>query len=139
MCCRRGQSETVGIVLLVGVVVVLVFGIGVVFIAEWQAEADDTKRVHVASDVTATSVILEHEGGDSLVAGDVLVILRGESEERATLADGSFTQERGIDDTRFAPGDRWNGTHGVTGDPVRLLVIHEPSDVVLHTELYTVK
>lgn len=128
----RGQSELIGIVLLIGVITTLFFGVGFVVLSEWQSQANDEKRVTVASTVTADNVTLEHQGGDPIDAADVRIVLGGDSEEEYALENTS--QQRGDDEGRFEPGDRWVVSHSVSGDTVRLLVVHDPTNSVLHSE-----
>jgi flagellin-like protein len=127
---ERAQSETVGVVLLIVVVVVLVTVAGGVVLSNLQAGADDGPRTAIGSSLTVSNLILEHEGGDSINASEVLVVLQGDSETRYQLAE-DFTQVRGDDPTVFEPGDKWRrSSDGIRS--VRLLVIDESTDTLLH-------
>jgi len=62
---KRGQSELIGIALLTGVIVTLIFDVGATVIADWQSGAEDGQRAAIQSDVTATGWTIEHMGEDS--------------------------------------------------------------------------
>lgn len=129
---HRGQSEVIGVILLVAVIVTLVFGVGFVALSDLQSQTGDEQRVNIVSNTTASNVTLEHQGGAALDSEDVTLIISDDSEERYTL--GNATQEQGADTRRFEPGDRWTRSHTVSGETIRLVVVHDPTNSVLHDE-----
>lgn len=128
----RGQSETIGVILLIGVVVTLVFLVGFVVFGDFQSQVSDDQRANIDSTTTVDNVTLDHRGGDSMDAADVTVIVSGTDEESGALEDG--TLERGTDSGRFDPGDRWTWDHSVSGDTLRLVVVHDPTNTILHED-----
>lgn len=134
----RGQSETIGAVLLVALVVVVVSAVGVAGIAWIDTLADDrlTATVGVDGAVEASAdedgetlrLVMIHEGGDPLEPDDVLLL----TDERADRQRITLAAATGAD-TTFRPGDRLPLAEP-TFDPdraVRVTVIHEPTGTVL--------
>ena len=128
MSSGRAQSEIIGVILLVGVVVTLVFIGGA---AAFTTFSDGTDRLFVDVDATATTqnVTLSHGAGDNVPTDDLTVILRAGDTERYDFA--SFTQLSGNDGTQFEQGDTWYRGHGLDGDRMEILLVHEPSNSIL--------
>lgn len=94
---NRGQTESVGVVVLTGVVV-LVVGVGITPVL---LDVDTTPDPLVSLSVSATDdrVHVCHEGGDSVAESDVDVVI---GDRRLTLAD---FRDVGPPDSEFGPGD----------------------------------
>ena len=127
---RRSQSEAVGIVLLVGVVVTVVFTASV-FVAPQFLSGTDDPRFSIDAEATSQNVSVWHTGGDRVSTEDVEIVLRGGHTERYDL--DSFTQERGADETQFERGDRWTRDHGIDAERMDVLVVHRPTNTVVRT------
>lgn len=125
----RAQSETVGVVLLTGVVVVLAAVTGAVVIG--QPASETTPAVNVQVSATTQQITVDHVGGDALATSDVDLVIEGDSRQRVGL--DSYTQLQGSDSTRFAPGDIWDGANPVSGEQIRVTAVHVPSNTVLDT------
>jgi PKD repeat protein len=125
----RAQSETVGAILLVGLVVVSVSAVGYATVQRGTA-TDDAPSVSVSVRVTNASVTLVHDGGDAVRTAGLEVIVREDGADRGlTWAGGSLD---GDGDGRFGPGEEW--TAGVALDPdatVRVLLIDRATETVL--------
>jgi hypothetical protein len=126
----RAQSEAVGTVLLLGMVVIGVSVVGYVVLG--TIEPDERPTIDVESTVTDGGLALTHRSGDSLPGDDLAVVVRyaGSEERYDFAADGSY----GADDT-FDPGDRWRLDGAVpyaVDDRVEVLLVHEPSNAVLY-------
>jgi FlaG/FlaF family flagellin (archaellin) len=125
----RAATETLGTVLLVGVVgaaVSLLAG-SVLFVQS----ADDGPLADVTTNVTVSQVVLNHTGGDPLDADRVSVVIRGENESR----------KDGLDDVgeRLEPGEGTVVDHDPDldpdpGDRVRVLVVHDNTTVLYDAE-----
>lgn len=134
----RAQSEVVGIVLLVAVVVVVVAGAGAILFTDWQSQLESDVRISVQSDVTATGVTFGHMGGDSAEPDEILIVLRGDVDERFQLDDENVTRISGAED-RFAPGSRWQYEFdGERSGVVEVLVVHRPSNTVVHEKTHEI-
>jgi len=134
---RRGQSEVIGIVLLVGVVTVLVVGVGAVLISD-LLQNDEQTVASIESDVTAQNITLEVTGGDTIDASTVDVIVRsGDDEYRLGLA-ANFSLRRGGSNQTLEPGDRWQGATPITSGELRLLVVDTDTGALLHKAVYEV-
>ena len=131
----RGQSEVVGVVLLTAVVLVLVTLVGAAVLFQWESETEDDPRVAVESELTETTLTVRHQGGDRLPAASVRVALRGNASADVALAD--FSDGAG---DRFEPGSTWrhDAFAGDIESVVIVLVIHDPSNTVLHEETHEV-
>ncbi|WP_424006554.1 type IV pilin [Haloferax denitrificans] len=133
----RAQSETVGMVLLLGLVVVVVTVGGVAALAAVDDYRDDAPLVELDVTVDGSNLTLTHRAGDSLRAGDVAVVTRSEdTTTRYSLgADGDINRRATTSESQFGPGDSWRPTTpvGFDGtDPYLVLVVHEPSNTVIH-------
>ena len=135
----RGQSETVGIVLLTAVVVVLAAVVGAVILSDFRNNGETKPTVSIASDVDGSDLVIEHRGGTTYDATDVFVVFRGSYEARYGMADGIFNLTAGSDPGTFSPGDRWglnaSGLGAATGE-VTLRVFDEESNELLHSATY---
>jgi hypothetical protein len=135
---ERGQSEVIGVALLIGVIVTVVFGVGALVIADWQSGAEDGQQAAIQSDVTATGWTIEHMGGDSAGPSEIEVILQKDADTRLSLDDANVTQTAGTR-PRFEPGSRWSSDFAsLQRGVVEILVIHQPSNTVLHEATYEV-
>lgn len=137
----RGQSETVGVVLLTAVIVIVTVVAGAFILADFQSRAEDTSNVDIESSVTADKIELQHRGGDSFDPAKITVIVQDDDGERSyTLASG-FNETSGDGET-FGPGQRWRRDLLATGDTlrgtVRLLVVDEDSNELLHESRHVV-
>jgi flagellin-like protein len=126
---NRGQSETVGTVLLLAMVVVSVSVVGYVLLG--TIEPDDRPAVDVEATVTDSTLTLTHWSGESLPGDELTVVVRyGGTEERYDFAtDGSYG-----DDAIFEPGEQWRLDEPVpyaAGDRVEVSLRHDPSNTVL--------
>jgi flagellin-like protein len=100
----RAQTNVVGVVLLVGVVVISVGTAGIVVFDDATREVDD-RVVDVRGAVTTGGVTLVHNGGDVLRTETLtLSVSVNGSPQRTGVSDGALT---GSDPARFEPGERW--------------------------------
>lgn len=118
-------------ILLTAVIVLLVGGVGVVYLGALDDRSSGESPL-VDADVTATDerVLVSHVGGESipLVELDLLVSHNGAS-ERYGLDAANVT---GDGDDRFSPGDRFSRSHGLDAGQIQVRLIHTPSNAVVH-------
>jgi hypothetical protein len=135
---ERGQSETIGVALLTGIVLILVALVGLFLFADFGADDEEQLLANIDGDVEATNITLSHEGGDTFEPGEVNVQLTGDAERNYTLEDDFDAVEGGGD--RFAPGDAWETSDSglIIGDG-RMLVIHQPSNTILLDQPYSIE
>lgn len=123
----RAQSETLGIILLVSIVVLSVGIFATFYLGTIGAQSGslvDAKFSADGGDLTIT-----HAGGDPVSPDELLVgVDRPGDRTQHAFADGSI--DRGTDD-RFAPGDRWRFDVLDPDGAATVWLIHEPSDRVL--------
>ena len=126
----RAQSETIGSVLILALVVILVSTIGLAGLAAIgtfaPAEPAASVGVDGVVDDGELTLVVVHEGGDAL-SPDEVVLLVGEGEDRQRL---EFADATG-DDATFRPGDRRELTAAPFDPPVRVVVLHAPSGATL--------
>ncbi|WP_302081330.1 PKD domain-containing protein [Salinibaculum rarum] len=125
----RGQSETIGVVLLTGVIVVVAVVAGFVMVTNVSSQTTSAPLLDIDANATTQNITIEHTGGNDLNAADVDIILRGDSTVRYSLE--SFTEVTGSDGTRFTPGNKWQRTHGISGERMEVLVVHTPSNAIV--------
>lgn len=132
LASERAATESVGTILLVAVVVVSVsVASGAVF--SYRIASDGPPAVDLAATVTDGNVTVHHRGGDALALADVTVVVRADGRERRFVPDAANVTVGDADD-RFEAAERWSRAHGaavVTGDRVRVVVVHEPTDAVV--------
>lgn len=115
----RAQSETVGVILLLGVFVLSASAVGIVYIGDVASGGDE---VVVSADLSAdgTDLRVSHLGGDALPNDELAVVVR---------ANGNTTRYPFAPPSgEFAPGDRRTVSDALVADAsneVRLY--HEPS------------
>ena len=137
----RAQSETVGNILLVGVVVIVAStaALGIVNNINNQTgmNGDRPSQVDLIADATADNLTLAHNGGDSLQANEVSIRLsNGTTQTEFQVDTANLT---GSDD-RFDPGERFERAHGLNGTYIDVLVYVERADsstVLLDTTVST--
>ncbi|MFB6196596.1 MAG: type IV pilin [Haloplanus sp.] len=125
----RAQSEVVGTILLVGLVVVTVGVVGTATLGPVTSMGDGP-RAAITGTVGTDAVALNHQGGDSLPSAELRLILRVDGTKRAYA--WRPTHLSGSDET-FDPGDRWRNASTPYGsrDVVTLMLVHAPSNTVL--------
>ncbi|QSG15668.1 PKD domain-containing protein [Halapricum desulfuricans] len=129
----RAQSEVVGVALLVGVFALLALLVGTVVIGNVTDQASNEPLAEINTSATAENLTLTHGGGDGFEETAITVILRQNGDETRYGLE-SFTENRGSDTARFSAGERWVRSHTLTTGLARVLVVHEPSNAVVHDE-----
>jgi len=136
--CRRdvrAQSGTVAVILLVAVTLVAVAIAGVFFLDLSDDSNDDTVITSIDSEIREGTLTVRHGGGDTLDPTAVSVIA-GNSSGRHSLdsLDGINASQQ------FTAGDAatLNISAGNVGDggEFRVIVVHEPTNAVLHDQGY---
>ena len=128
----RAQSEVIGAILLVAVVVIAVTAFGVFYLGNQSDDGRDPAAEFNAS-ASTTSVNITHLGGDSLARADLVVIVRNSSTEREfSVENGTLTD--GDTDDQFEPGEEWGSTNISlpAGESVRVFVVHDSSNKLLY-------
>lgn len=109
----RGQSETIGVILLVGVLIVLAAGVGqYVFDLSIVQGGEQDVGPQISFDTTVESdgsVTIRHSSGTTAQV-DALSIAGSEA---GTLYDGSFWTDQGV-------GSEWTASESITLDGAEL-------------------
>lgn len=139
----RGQSETVGVILLTAVVVVLATTVSVLVLSNFDGTGETGPNVDVKSSVTDQQVGLEHFGGNRFDVSDIRVDIRQQDGDDISRPLSSFTLDRGGNNETFEAGDRWtkdfsDETEVLRGE-IRLLVIDENNGRVIHDKPYVIE
>lgn len=127
----RGQSEVIGVVLLTGIMVITVGLVGAFVLANVDDRPGPTADFVVT--VESSSLEVAHDGGTPLALEDVEVVLDGET--RIPLED--FTELQGNGNARFDPGEIREHGHSAA-ETIRVAVVHEPSNTVLHRDAFDI-
>ncbi|RXK51577.1 type IV pilin [Halorientalis pallida] len=122
----RAQSEVVGVVILIGVVVTMVGIVSVVIFAD--TGADGSVLADVTVEANATHLRVVHMGGENIAVSDFGVVLDGTGDEVRVPVDSANVSGG---DGRFDPGDRFVRTHGLEGDRARIVVVHSDENAVV--------
>lgn len=102
----RGQSEVVGEILAIGMVVIVVTTAGAYLLSD-AASPDEETLAQVTLDVSEERIELAHAGGESVATADLelTVAVNGTRQPGITWASGTVADSDG--DARFDPGERW--------------------------------
>jgi len=124
----RAQSETVGVILLLGVFVITAGAVGVAVVGDVTS---DTDEVVVSADLTAdgTDLRVSHLGGDTVPNEDLAVVVRTE--------DNATRYPFDPPDGRFGPGTERTFSDALAANAsndVRLY--HEPSGTQIERESF---
>ncbi|EJN59335.1 type IV pilin [Halogranum rubrum] len=125
----RAQSETIGVILLVALVVVSLSTFSVFYLGSIDGNTGPT--VDVDSRVTTEQLTLTHNGGETLVSDELRLVVR---------VDGDETGIDWPDDAsvgpKFGPGEQWSvavsdvrdsKTPFNRTDTVDVSLVHDPS------------
>ena len=125
----RGQSEVVGSILLVALIVVALT-VGAVAFAVLLDEDDPVSTVVGVEGMNDSTITLQHGGGDSVAVADLELVARNNtSTERYPFTNGT---DLGDGDGRFETGERWQTNHSFSEcDRVRLLLVDQSTGTVL--------
>jgi hypothetical protein len=119
----RAQSELIGVVLIVGLVIVGVSAAGLVVVTSQEERAAAQKApVDVTGEVREGWATATHEGGPGIARSDLVLVLRSGGSERRYGFDDPAVTLTGDGDDVFEGGESVNVSHGF-GGTVRLRVI----------------
>ena len=138
----RAQSETIGTILLIGVVVVAIGTFGAFFLSDFADES--APLVSITVDGNESTANVSHAGGTTVPAGELSVtVSQGSTTERYVLDEDDPNSDfvKGSDPSQFAPGDRWEFDVSdqplVADERITVRLIHVPSNEVVDSERYT--
>jgi len=124
----RAQSEVVGVIILIGVVVTVVSLVSVVVLSNVAQESAPIADLRIEGD--GTDLQITHMGGDRLVATDLDVVVRGDERTKRFAVDrANLTSDDG--DDRFEFGESLVREHGFGETDARVLVIHRPTNEIV--------
>lgn len=123
---ERGQSEVVGTILMVGIIVIVISGGAVAVLTEVQSDTGPVADIQAS--VTGGTLTLAHHGGDELATARVLVVVEtAQSRERIAFAEGTV---RGSSPDTFGPANKWTTQVSVSpGERVRIVVVYLAQEV----------
>lgn len=134
---ERAQSDTVGTVLLVAMVVVAMSAVGVAALAHQSRQIDAARPpARFDAERTGTSLRIVHEGGDAFPLEDLdLVVRAGGAETRYDLDDPGDRLSATLDgDGDFEAGESVTVSLDVDGDVRVLLVDTSPGGYLLYDQ-----
>ena len=129
----RAQSHTVGVILLTAVIIILVGLVSLFVLSNVDTTPEPVADVEV--EVTSSTVILTHAGGDQLPTEDVRVVFGRDGSAEASLS--SFTELEGNGDGVFEGSERRRAPHSAAA-VISVTVVHEPTNTVLAQEFLDV-
>lgn len=100
---NRAQSESVGVILLVGIVVISVATVGAFALSDIDS---DERNFDATVEVTTDRITIVHGGGDPVPLSDLLLVLRIDGTTTRTKPNDSELVG-GDSDELFEPGERW--------------------------------
>ena len=131
----RGQSEVIGTVVLIGIVVAGLTVTGVLVLGTFaDVTASNEPRLALEPRVNATALTLVHGGGEPVRTDRLQVVLRGDGEEVSYTVDESVVE--GNANGLLEPGERSTKAHGLGSGPVDVVVVDTGANrVVLNVEV----
>jgi hypothetical protein len=136
----RAQSQTIGTILLVAVALVLIAATAAFVLSDGSpSDEDKPELVRIDSELTKGAVEITHEGGDAIDPENVEVRLETRSSAETFSLASEFSNPPPPDQRdRFTAGNQWeNDLSSVPlSGSVDLLVVHTPTNSVLHEESY---
>lgn len=126
MSDARAQSEVVGVVLLLGVVVVVTTLVGAFVLLD--SDRKERPLADLRIEATAKNVTIVHTGGDSVAVADIRVVVRSDADQQTFPVDAANVTGS---DGDFGFGDTFVRNHSVAGPAVTVLVVHTPTNSVL--------
>ena len=133
---ERAVSPVIGVILMVAITVILAAVIGTFVLGLGDSLGDNQPTAQLSVDITdvdtnddEATLILEHNGGDTIESGVLRIQITDSGGERVSTSDE-------FDGERFGVGDRQSGTVDISGsdtdsDDLRVQIIHQPSDSFL--------
>ena len=124
----RAQSEVVGSVLIIGLVVISVSVAGAAALGT-VVPAIDEPRADIASEVRTDGLALSHRGGDALASDELRLIVRVNGSETSLFwTNGTLS---GGDD-EFDPGESWTVSRSYDPDAsVTVRIAHAPTNTII--------
>lgn len=123
----RGQSESIGVILLTAVVVLGVAGVGVVVLDNGTSDREQI-LLTVDHEISIDTLTLTHAGGDTVRATDLRVVVRGDGSEQSFVVDAANVSGG---DGRLEASERISREIESVSGAVELLVVHDPTNTVL--------
>mgnify|MGYP000350869326 CR=1 FL=1 len=132
----RGQSEILGSLLMVAIVVIL--GVVLTVAAFAFLEGDEAADpVSLSTGADAENVTIGHQAGRTVDTTQTTMILRqGSTEQRIPLAD--FQRISGSADGTLVAGDVLSHSHGLDPGPVDVLVVDQARNQVISEATLTI-
>jgi flagellin-like protein len=130
---HRGQSEIVGSILLVAVVVLAITLLGISMVN--LIDTEDRQLTDISATATTVSVTISHAGGEQIAAADLAAVIRFDGRsEQYNAADTGVTGP-------FITGDQWVLDSGLpynetdNGEHLTVTVIARNTGEVLYSDV----
>lgn len=127
----RAQSETVGTVLLVGVVILVVGGLFVTGSSVVEDAQRDAPSAAMVVEANGSTVTVTHESGDALDVADLEAVFAADGTDQAQRLPLSAFATGGPSDGRLTAGETVSTTNPLATGEVTVRIVHTPSEVVL--------
>lgn len=137
MNSARAQSEMVGTILLISVVIIAVSTFGVFFLGSFTSDSGPLLSANFVADSEAAdgeNLTVAHAGGETVAVDELSITVTQESTTRYYFdaENESVTREPGSNEDVFAPGDRWRLDDVLDPkQPATIRLIHDPSGTVV--------
>jgi len=119
----RGVSPVIGVILMVAITVILAAVIGT-FVLGLGDSLEQAPQAQLDAEYDGTNIVLNHNGGDSLSAGDLTVTWGGGT-------SASLSNDLSVGSSETVVSGPASGESGST-----LTVVHDPSEsILLETEV----
>ncbi|MFC5278108.1 type IV pilin [Halorubrum rubrum] len=127
----RGVSPVIGVILMVAITVILAAVIGTFVLGLGDSLGDSQPTAQLSAsidddDSDNKSVVIDHDGGDSIDSETLRVIVEDEDNNQVEATD-QFSESFGVGDSESGSFVA-NGSDGTT---LQVRVIHVPSDSII--------
>ena len=138
----RGQSESVGALLLVAVVALAAATYGAIYLNQ-IGDGADAPMADMSAEATTTELELVHEAGDSFEESALRVRVRVDGTEwtNVTWESGTVDGTEAVDDDLFEPGETWVWDDGnfTEGSTLRVYLSEQETGTVLYRGTLTAR
>ena len=129
----RGVSPVIGVILMVAITVILAAVIGTFVLGLGDSLGDSQPTAQLTAGVdygnTANAIFVEHDGGDSIEADSLNVIVN--SPDVGNSTEGTIGQRLAVGDAVTASLSSGDSNDVSAGQELRIRIVHEPSESIL--------
>jgi hypothetical protein len=136
---NAGQSETLGLLVMVGVVLVLAATVSIFVLSDFGGQ-DEPEFTNIDIDMSVDTVTVSHEGGDTLSPDNIRVVVSSQANRSEVNLLGGFTFDQPAETDSFSSGEQFvRAQGGPYVGAMTVAVVHEPTNTVIEEEEFNLE